>query len=174
MGTVLPNSALSAGYCRFKGGRPRIERNREWVVGDLQNNPGKSCAINLNTGLWCDPAEGQKGNAKQLWCALFGIDPRDRFAIVEGIRAWILKGELPDGSALGYRPEAVKPQPKGPQPAKNSAKEQARWLRIVEETREMGSIAAECFANERGLSVEVFEWLITQGYIGFYYSPKRT
>jgi putative DNA primase/helicase len=41
---------------------PAGKRNgHEWLIGDLAGNPGKSCSINLQTGVWADFSGDDKG-----------------------------------------------------------------------------------------------------------------
>jgi len=47
---------------------------REYKIGDLNGNAGSSLSINLNTGVWCDFASGDKGSDPiSLYSAMKGI-----------------------------------------------------------------------------------------------------
>ena len=152
----------------------------EWYVGNLQNAPGKSCHVNLVTGLYHDFTTGEKGGPRQLFASIFGIDPDDREAIDGGMAAWIEKGELPDGSDTGGAPAKIilrKPARRPTARPTNSAEEEAKWAAVVADNAARLSDIAPILAKYRGLSVEVFEWLIREGNIalsmGPWYSRKR-
>ena len=34
---------------------------REWTVGSLRGEPGRSCRVNTATGRWCDFSTGERG-----------------------------------------------------------------------------------------------------------------
>lgn len=52
------------------GGR---RRGHEWVCGNLRGEPGDSCSVNLNTGLWADFAGDAKGaDLINLYAAIHG------------------------------------------------------------------------------------------------------
>ena len=38
----------------------RLE-GREWTVGSLRGEPGRSCRVNTATGRWCDFSTGERG-----------------------------------------------------------------------------------------------------------------
>jgi len=94
-------TALSEGFLT------ETNRGAEWYVGDLQNSPGDSCHINLVTGLFHDFTTDEKGGPRKLFAAIFGLDPKDREAVLDGMAAWVEKGELPDGNDLGEPPERI-------------------------------------------------------------------
>ncbi len=50
------------------------KRGAEWVLGDLDGNPGESLSINLRTGLWSDFSAGDKGgDLISLYAAIFRL-----------------------------------------------------------------------------------------------------
>ncbi|GAA4478481.1 topoisomerase [Gluconacetobacter asukensis] len=56
-------------------------RGDEWVVGGLDNAPGRSLSINLRTGRWADFADGPRGGDPiSLYAALHARDDRVRAA----------------------------------------------------------------------------------------------
>jgi hypothetical protein len=152
------------------------EQNGEWVVGDLRNTPGDSCWIDLSTGKFIDYATGERGGAIRLWPTLFnGGERMDMADIIEEMEAWNRDGTLPDGQGIGVRPEPTAIKKRKAPKHRHNAEAQAKWLDdVVEWTQSFSRTAAEIFAEKRGLSVEVFEWLIAGGYIGFYQSIKST
>lgn len=159
------------------------EVNGEWVIPDLQNSepkPGKlgSCSINLSNGKWYDhnpAANPHKGGAVRLWSAIFGV--LDTATIVAGMEAWVREGRLPGGQGIGVRPEPTvikKSEPKAA--ARHSKEEQAKWLKTVEANTPSSRETAEILAEWRGLSTEVFDWMIQQGYLAIYnreYTTKK-
>jgi len=38
-----------------------VQRGREWCVGNINGDPGESLKINMQTGVWCEFADGTKG-----------------------------------------------------------------------------------------------------------------
>lgn len=50
------------------------KRGSEWVIGDLDGNPGESLSINLRTGLWSDFSTGDKGgDLISLYAAVYRV-----------------------------------------------------------------------------------------------------
>ncbi len=55
-------------------------RGHEYVVGDLQGNPGDSLSINLNTGRWADFATGEAGgDFISLYAAMHRIEQGEAY-----------------------------------------------------------------------------------------------
>jgi hypothetical protein len=161
-------TALSEGSLR------ETSRGLEWYVGDLQNSPGDSCHVNLVTGVFHDFTTGEKGGPRKLFAVIFGIDPKDREAVLGGMDAWVEKGELPDGNDLGEPPEKIirrKPPRRIASRPTNSAAEAAKWDAVVAENVAHLSEIAALLAEYRGLSVGVFEWLLGAGYIAMSDGP---
>ena len=53
---------------------------REWVVGSISGEPGKSCKVRVSgekCGVWKDFASGEGGDLIDLWSAVKGISIRD-------------------------------------------------------------------------------------------------
>ena len=50
---------LEALCARWLPGGRRI--GAEWTCGSLRGEPGRSCKVNLHTGLWADFATGERG-----------------------------------------------------------------------------------------------------------------
>lgn len=152
----------------------------EWVVGDLENSPGKSCWINLSSGKWQDWASGgrAKGGPWQLWAMRFGIDSKDSETILSGMEAWIKDGVLPDGTELGTEPEretrAARRKPELPWYFKHSPEMAERWRASVEDSNRLRDGFAREMAKKRGLSPEVFAWLIEEGYLAWFECERRT
>jgi hypothetical protein len=161
-------AALSEGFLKETANGP------EWYIGDLQNTPGDSCHVNLTTGVYNDFALNEGGGPRKLFAKIFGIDPGDWETIRAGMEAWVTKGELPDGNGIGEPPEKIvrrkKPRPPVARPA-SSAEEAAKWAGIVAENTTHLSDIARLFAEYRGLSPGVFEWLIKEGYIAMSNGP---
>jgi hypothetical protein len=160
-------TALSAGSLR------ETRKGPEWYVGDLANRPGDSCHVNLVTGVYHDFSLNEGGGPEKLFARVFGIDPEDREAVGAGIAAWVERGELPDGSGIGAPPERIvlrKPPRRTVTPT-NSAEEAEKWARIVAENATHLPEIASLLASYRGLSVEVFEWLLREGAIGISDGP---
>lgn len=67
--------ALSQARTLVPGWLPQGKaEGREWCVGSLQGEPGGSCKINLDTGMWSDFEKGQSGNDLiGLFAAMKGI-----------------------------------------------------------------------------------------------------
>jgi hypothetical protein len=227
----------------------------EWLIGDLENSPGKSCSINLESGCFYDfnpSAVPQKGGPLDLFGAIFELT--ERADIVAGIETWVKDGTLPDGRKGSPRPGELKtetgqliisrdkvkkawlhdietfeiwtnhsrnlkawhakfpPKPNGwcggipklgAQPdrygmyretdidwdaqAKEDIKRYAeriavtksalyarRWSKLVDETNADRDGIANALAEYRGLSADVFAWLIENGYIAIYASEKAS
>jgi hypothetical protein len=166
-------TALSAGSPRETPNGP------EWYVGDLANSPGDSCRVNLVDGRWHDFTTGEGGGPRKLFATIFGIDPTDRGGVEAGIVTWIERGELPDGTDTGGAPDKIilrKPPRRPTARPTNSAEEEAKWAGIVAENATHLPAFAALLAEYRGLSVEVFEWLLREGAIalsdGPWYSGK--
>jgi hypothetical protein len=161
-------TALSEGFLKT------ANRGPEWYVGDLQNAPGESCHVNLVTGLFHDFTTGEKGGPRKLFASIFGIDPDDRDAVLDGMVAWVEKGELPDGNDLGEPPERIirrKPPRRIASQPTNSAEEAAKWAAVVANNATHLAAFAALLAEYRGLSVGVFEWLIREAYIALSDGP---
>jgi hypothetical protein len=164
-------AALSAGSLKETPNGP------EWYVGDLAGSPGDSLHVNLVTGLYHDFTTGEGGGPRKLFAAIFGIDPKDQDAIEGGMATWIEKGELPDGTDTGGAPEKItlrKPARRMAVRPRNSAEEEAKWAAVVAETAAEAPLAAALLAEWRGLSVEVFEWLIREGAIALSMGPWKS
>jgi hypothetical protein len=150
-----------------------VQRGDEWVVGDLDNSAGDSCYVNLRKGVWCDHATGEKGTAETLWTKLFGVE--DHAAIIDGMEAWCRDGTLPDGTDIGGEPEqqaVLTPERKLPWYYKHNQEMADRWLAAVEDNRICVDIVSEQLSEYRRLSVEVFRWLVNEGYVGWFESEK--
>lgn len=227
----------------------------EWQIGDLENSPGKSCSINLESGCFFDfnpAAVPLKGGPLDLFGAIFGLT--DQADIAAAIDAWVKDGTLPDGRKGSPRPGELKtetgeviiardkvekewlhnietfqvwtnfsrnlkewhrtfpPKPTswhggiplpGAEPdrygmyratdidwdaqAKEDIKRYAeriaaiksalysrRWSKLVDETNADRDGIANALAEYRGLSPDVFTWLIESGYIAVYASEKTS
>lgn len=152
----------------------------EWVVGDLENSPGKSLCIDLSSGKWQDFAsEGRdQGGPEQLWAAKFGVDPKDSEKVLSGMEAWLKDGVLPDGTELGTQPERemgrVRRKPELPWYLKHSPEMAERWRASVEDSKRLTDGFAREMAEYRGLSSEVFAFLIEEGYLAWFECERRT
>lgn len=79
------------------------KRGREYVVGDLQGNPGESLSINLRTGVWSDFASGEGGgDLISLYAAMNSIEQGEAYKR-------LTNGHAPAALSLPARP--VKQQP---------------------------------------------------------------
>ena len=101
------------------------------------------------------------------------IDPEDRETIRAGMEGWVMKGELPDGSDLGEPPEKIirRKPPRIVSRPRNSVEEAEKWKRVVAQNIASLSVVAPLLAEYRGLSVEVFDWLIRAGYVALCHGP---
>jgi putative DNA primase/helicase len=89
--------ALVAGW--LPAGR---RRGDEWVVGGLDNTPGRSLSINLRTGRWADFADGPRGGDPiSLFAALHAGDDRVRAARELGRMLGVTEGEADTGADTG-------------------------------------------------------------------------
>ncbi|MBI1396938.1 MAG: hypothetical protein GC151_13250 [Betaproteobacteria bacterium] len=100
----------------------------EWRCGDLAGNPGKSCAVNSESGRWSDFASNESGgDLVSLYAAIHGVSQ------IEAARdvATLIGFPLADGHAapaLGAR----RPAPDEPPPAKPGGKApRSEWRPIV-------------------------------------------
>lgn len=70
-------------FCRklFPQGK---EKGGEYLIGNLQGDPGKSLSINLQSGIWTDFASGEKGGKGgiSLYAAAHGMDYAAALAIL--------------------------------------------------------------------------------------------
>jgi hypothetical protein len=153
-----------------------VEKNGEWVIGDLAGNPGDSCGVNLATGAWNDFATGEGGGPRSLWATIFGLDlKKDRAKVLSGMREWVEKGVLPDGESIYEPPEQVaRPRKKirapVPRPI-NSAVRRAEWEAVVKDNVNNLDSVVPFFVAYRDLSAQVFEFLIRNGHIGISTGP---
>ena len=70
--SALLNQAENVCYHLLPNGK---RHGSEWCCGSLRGEPGRSLAINLSTGLWCDFATGESGsNLLELWRQVHGTD----------------------------------------------------------------------------------------------------
>ncbi|MCP4355639.1 MAG: AAA family ATPase [Proteobacteria bacterium] len=53
---------------------------REWEVGSLHGEKGKSLKVNLNKGIWCDFASDDKGDLFELWHKVKGFSQKHETA----------------------------------------------------------------------------------------------
>jgi hypothetical protein len=72
-------------------------RGRQFFIGDLQGNPGKSLVVELagpKAGMWIDFATGECGDIFDLWATNLGLDSRRQFPeLVHEIGRWL--GDVP-------------------------------------------------------------------------------
>lgn len=85
-----------------------IENKREWEVGSINGEEGKSlkvCLAGNKKGIWSDFATGEKGDLIDLWCHVKGVTLKDA---VKDIKAWLGIKE-PELERIG-RKEYKRPQ----------------------------------------------------------------
>lgn len=59
------------------------KRGAEWVLGDLDGNPGESLSINLRTGLWSDFSTGDKGgDLISLYAAVYRVRYKEAAEVI--------------------------------------------------------------------------------------------
>src|SRR5260221_12793626 len=70
----------------------------EWVVGDMQNSPGGSCSVNLETGKFLDRANtAVRGDSPvTLVGTVCGLT--DYNEIIAGMEVWVKDNTLPNGT----------------------------------------------------------------------------
>ena len=72
-------------------------RGKQFVVGDLQGNAGKSLVVDLQgqkAGMWIDFATSEGGDVLDLWAQANGMDSQRNFPqVMESIARWL--GEAP-------------------------------------------------------------------------------
>lgn len=69
------------------------QRGKQFIVGDLEGNPGKSLVVELEgsrAGMWMDFATGEGGDIFDAWARVMGIDATSRFPeLVESVAQWL-------------------------------------------------------------------------------------
>jgi hypothetical protein len=112
------------------GGR---REGNEWKCGDLQGAPGRSCSVNIKTGVWSDFQSGETGaDLLDLFAAIHGLSQQKgkaarQVAEEEGLEdvAGIVRG------TAGARPSpAPRPVQTSAPPAK-AAREEEGWRTVV-------------------------------------------
>lgn len=72
-------------------------RGKQFIVGDLQGNAGKSLVVDLQdqkAGMWIDFATSEGGDVLDLWAQANGMDSQRNFPqVMESIARWL--GEAP-------------------------------------------------------------------------------
>ena len=95
-------------------------RGRQFVIGDLQGNPGKSLVVELEgpkAGMWIDFATGESGDIFDLWAASHGLDSHRQFPdLVREIARW-----------LGDAPPATVTSPSRKPPVDDLGPWSAKW-----------------------------------------------
>lgn len=95
-------------------------RGRQFVIGDLQGNPGKSLVVELEgpkAGMWIDFATGESGDIFDLWAASHGLDSHRQFPdLVRKIARW-----------LGDAPPATVTSPSRKPPVDDLGPWSAKW-----------------------------------------------
>ena len=95
-------------------------RGRQFVIGDLQGNPGKSLVVELEgpkAGMWIDFATGESGDIFDLWAASHGLDSHRQFPdLVREIAHW-----------LGDAPPATVTSPSRKPPVDDLGHWSAKW-----------------------------------------------
>lgn len=65
------------------------QRGHEWCVGNLQGEAGSSLKINMNSGLWCDFATGERGgdliSLTAAVCHLTQVEACQELALMLGV-----------------------------------------------------------------------------------------
>ncbi|BCO30090.1 hypothetical protein TspCOW1_01930 [Thiohalobacter sp. COW1] len=95
-------------------------RGRQFFIGDLQGNPGKSLVVELDgpkAGMWIDFATGESDDVFGLWAANLCLDSQRQFPeLVREISRW-----------LGDVPPAVSPSPSYKPPVDDLGPWSAKW-----------------------------------------------
>ncbi len=69
------------------------QRGNQFIVGDLEGNPGKSLVIEMQgerAGMWIDFATGEGGDIVQLWARVARLDAQRNFPqVMESIAQWL-------------------------------------------------------------------------------------
>lgn len=86
----LLNSLHSALSYLFPAGK---QRGKQFIVGDLEGNSGKSLVIELDghrAGMWMDFATGEGGDIFDAWARVSGIDAGRNFPqLVDSVAQWL-------------------------------------------------------------------------------------
>jgi hypothetical protein len=149
-----------------------VERDGQYYIGSdwtgsqpvLVYNQGTGISINMLTGDWYDRDAKKGGGAVALWRKVFNLPQGD---ILAGVGKWLTEGYLPDGRGVGIPPEpTVLMASDSSRSVKHDREELERWLRLVDDNQRVAFREnVELFAEWRGLSVDVFEWLVREGYL---------
>ncbi|HSH49713.1 MAG TPA: AAA family ATPase, partial [Halomonas sp.] len=95
-------------------------RGRQFFIGDLQGNPGKSLVVELDgpkAGMWIDFATGESGDVFGLWAANLCLDSQRQFPeLVREISRW-----------LGDTPPAIAASPSRTAPVDDLGPWSAKW-----------------------------------------------
>ncbi|WP_339751861.1 AAA family ATPase [uncultured Marinobacter sp.] len=95
-------------------------RGRQFFIGDLQGNRGKSLVVELEgpkAGMWIDFATGESGDVFDLWAANLNLDSQRQFPeLVREISRW-----------LGDAPPAVSPTTSYKPPVDELGPWSAKW-----------------------------------------------
>lgn len=130
--------ARSAALCAewFPAGK---RRGHEYVVGDLNGNPGDSLSINLSTGRWSDFATGEAGgDLISLYAAREGIDQGEAYKR-------LTNGHAPACLAAPAKPKTSPPTPTIIMPVPQTASPPS--MRHAQHGKPS---ASWCYKNQRG------------------------
>ena len=87
------NQLLAILHALFPAGK---QRNQQFVVGDVDGNPGKSLVVELEgvkAGMWMDFATGDGGDIFDLWALANGLDTqRDFPELITSLSTWLSSG----------------------------------------------------------------------------------
>ncbi len=79
------------------------QRGKQFIVGDLDGNPGKSLVIELDgqrAGMWIDFATGEGGDIFEVWARVMHMDAqRDFPQVMESVAQWL--GDVQGGTHVG-------------------------------------------------------------------------
>ncbi len=77
-------------YYLFPAGK---QRGKQYVVGDLDGNAGKSLVIELDgarAGMWINFATGEGGDILDAWARVMHLDARHDFpAVMSSVAQWL-------------------------------------------------------------------------------------
>lgn len=92
----IAEAALSDADTLVPAWLPQGKRSgHEWQCGSLRGEPGNSLSVNLNTGVWCDFATGEKGaDLISLYAAIYTNDEQGKAAKELAEKLSITVGQL--------------------------------------------------------------------------------
>ncbi|OED43328.1 hypothetical protein AB833_04090, partial [Chromatiales bacterium (ex Bugula neritina AB1)] len=106
------------------------QRGNQFMVGDLEGNPGKSLVIEMQgerAGMWIDFATGEGGDIVQLWAQVVHLDTKREFPqVIASIAQWLGGFDTAMNDSNSYMPKQTTQAPSEP-PVDTLGPASAKW-----------------------------------------------